>query len=220
VDILLNDNDITDKTMFYDLCCGSGAISIELVNRGIKPEQIVMLDASPWGLFWKMIGDGTFDLTVFKQVCDRIPKDITKIKNHMLSLLKQPADIETVYTFLVLQAASFGGTPTWIENNEWKKNGGLRNYWMPTETSSRRSPVNPMMPMPDTLLDRVERLVNGMRGCHGLNINITSLRIFEDDAVIYIDPPYSNTTGYGHNFDVIKYVNQIGRKCYVSEGKN
>ena len=31
---------------FYDLCCGSGAVSIELVNRGIEPSRITMLDIS------------------------------------------------------------------------------------------------------------------------------------------------------------------------------
>ena len=34
------------NSRFYDLCCGSGAISIELVNRGIDPARICMLDIS------------------------------------------------------------------------------------------------------------------------------------------------------------------------------
>ena len=42
----------SENTQFYDLCCGSGAISIELVNRGIDPKSISMLDISSWGTFW------------------------------------------------------------------------------------------------------------------------------------------------------------------------
>ena len=50
VDVLLS-LDHNENTVFYDLCCGSGAISIELVNRGIKPSQIVMVDLSSWAAF-------------------------------------------------------------------------------------------------------------------------------------------------------------------------
>lgn len=34
VDIFFEENEINDDTHFYDLCCGSGAISIELINMG------------------------------------------------------------------------------------------------------------------------------------------------------------------------------------------
>jgi len=50
VDIIFNENNIDNDTKFYDLCCGSGAISIELMNRGIKPDKINMVDLSPWGV--------------------------------------------------------------------------------------------------------------------------------------------------------------------------
>ena len=36
----------TEQTRFFDLCCGSGAISVELINRGILPSNVVMLDVS------------------------------------------------------------------------------------------------------------------------------------------------------------------------------
>ncbi|WP_230988293.1 DNA adenine methylase [Bathymodiolus japonicus methanotrophic gill symbiont] len=39
------------NSRFYDLCCGSGAVSIELVNRGVEPSRIWMLDISTWGFF-------------------------------------------------------------------------------------------------------------------------------------------------------------------------
>src|SRR5208282_995667 len=33
---------------FYDLCCGSGAVSVAAVERGQSPERITMVDLGPW----------------------------------------------------------------------------------------------------------------------------------------------------------------------------
>jgi len=55
----------TPNSRFYDLCCGSGAVSIELVNRGVDPSRIWMLDISSWGCFWSAIGSGTFNMEIF-----------------------------------------------------------------------------------------------------------------------------------------------------------
>jgi hypothetical protein len=177
------------------------------------------LDNSVWGLFWKMIGDGSFELLKFKRFIDTIPKDITKIKEYALEILQQPSDIDTVYRFLFLQACSFGGTPTWIEDNKWKKNGGLRNYWLPTETSNRKSPVNPMMPMPQSLYERVKLIVDKMKGVNALHMNIEDFNNFDSNSIIYIDPPYENTHGYGYKFNTDSYIKTLPHKCYVSEGK-
>ena len=40
VDIFYEENDIDDHTQFYDMCCGSGAISVELLNRGVNSKNI------------------------------------------------------------------------------------------------------------------------------------------------------------------------------------
>lgn len=48
-----------EDTYYYDLCCGSGAISIELVNQGVSPDKIRMMDVSSWGAFWCKIGGGS-----------------------------------------------------------------------------------------------------------------------------------------------------------------
>lgn len=36
VDIMFKENNICENTKFYDLCCGSGAITLEIINRGIS----------------------------------------------------------------------------------------------------------------------------------------------------------------------------------------
>ena len=46
VDISYAENDIDDHTQFYDICCGSGAISIELLNRSVNSKNIHMMDKS------------------------------------------------------------------------------------------------------------------------------------------------------------------------------
>lgn len=223
VNIILKGNKINEYTKFYDLCCGSGAISIELVKRGISPENIVMVDKSPWGLFWQKIGSGEFNNDVFRIYIDDIPKDITKIKDYAKYLLSQPANDGTfdnlVYKFLILQACAFGSTATWVENNQWKKAGGLRNYWIPTATSSRKSPVNPMMPMPETLYKRVEMISSKMEGINGLCENVNEIEI-EKDSIIYIDPPYEGTAHYGYNLDYRAFIEKHGDfTIYLSEGK-
>jgi site-specific DNA-adenine methylase len=217
IDFIFNENKIDENTKFYDLCCGSGSISLELINRGIKPYNITMLDASPWGLFWNKIGAMEFSISEFVDIIEQIPKDVSKIQDHIKHLSKQPANINTEYIFLLLQASAFGSKSIWIEDNKWK-NTSFRSYWLPTETSSRRSPVNPMMPMPQTLLNRVRELSFNMAGINGIWGNINDQLEFDDNSIIYIDPPYKNTTGYGFNFDIHDYLSKINKRIYISEG--
>ena len=205
------------------MCCGSGAISIELFNRGVNPLNIYMVDKSPWGLFWQRIGDSTFSTEVFKFYIDDVPEDITKIKKYAKEMVKRPANDglfdNMVYKFLILQACAFGSSATWVENNEWKKSGGLRDYWLPTETSKRRSPVNPMMPMPETLYKRVCDIAYEMDSINGYYGDVNDIQIDTNNSIIYIDPPYENTAYYGYTFDYMDFVNKLNTKVYLSEGK-
>jgi len=213
VDIILNDY---KGQPIYDLCCGSAAISIELINRSaLLPTSLTLVDQSPWGLFWKHIGEGSFDLDIFKSYCDNVPKDVSKIQNYIKELSKLPANVDTTYVYLLLQAASFGSKAIWISNNKWM-NCSFRSYWLPTKTSNRTSPVNPLMPMPNTLFQRIETIVKKMKGVLGYCKDVWDVPIPED-AIVYIDPPYINSTAYGFDLDVLKYVKYIPNKCYVSE---
>ncbi len=214
-----------EASRFFDICCGSGAISMELVSRGFPPSEIYMIDAGPWGLFWESIGSGTFSLYKMKHYCSLIPeKDY--IKEFMEELSKQDVNEDAVYIFLLLQASSFGGKAIWIKDNRWQ-NCTFRSYWKPTATSSRRSPVNPMMPMADTILKRLEIIMDKMQGVHGLCYNIvyktdllhTLDTHFNVNDVVYIDPNYADTTGYGFTLDANTFAVQLPCKAYVSEGK-
>ena len=214
VDILFKEK--TEK--YCDLCCGSGAVSIELINRGVSPESITMLDAGPWGLVWWFVGNGNFPLDTLEDYISKIPKDLSKVKPFMEDLSKQDADADAVILFLLLQAASFGSKPIWLGGNKRWKNTSFRSYWKPTTTSKRRSPVNPMMPMPATLLKRMSLICERMQGVRGKLSRIEDF-VPSTDALVYIDPPYKDRTGYGYSFDVVKYAKSLKNKCFVSEGR-
>lgn len=224
VDTIFNNNLIDEDTLFYDLCCGSGAITIELINRGINTENIIMLDISSWGKFWSKVGKGTFDINRFERYINDIPKDKNLIQKFMNNLSKQNANIDEEYIYLLLQSSSFGGKQIWKQNDKWC-NTSFRNYWLPTETSSRRSPVNPMMPMPCTLLERVKIILNKCEGLICLNENIYNIlnrNIRNENTIIYIDPPYKNTTKYGFTFNINELNKELNKKVnipiYISEG--
>jgi site-specific DNA-adenine methylase len=215
VDEILKNTDST--TNFVDLCCGSGAISLELINRGTSPKQITMVDLSPWGLFWESIGNETFNLMTWKFCIDSIPTDPRLIKSYVEHIRNSKPGENKLYEFLILQACSFGSTPVYIKNGIWNQ-CGFRNYWTPTATSNRKSHVNPMMPMPQTLYQRVVDIVQTANGVCGYCTNVETFAP-EKSSVVYIDPPYQKTSGYGYNFDYMTFIkNNPTTKIYLSEG--
>ena len=212
--LLLHD---TGENRFYDLCCGAGGVFLELVNRGVSPNRITVCDAGPWGLVWSLIGEGGFSLRRFRALVNRLPREKDLVQTALEHLAACPVGRDAAYVFLVLQAGSFGGKPIWLEGVTWK-NATFRGYWLPTETSSRRSPVLPMQPMPDKLVPRVTELVCALSGMTGLHGDALLVRP-ERGSVVYMDPPYAGTTGYGHDVNWRQFVERAGVPVYVSEGK-
>lgn len=213
-----------NNTKFYDLCCGSGAISIELVNRGVAPSNITMLDLSSWATFWKAIGTATFSKELFEEYLIDVPSDKRKVKAHMQAIVSTPEKWREAEIYPILQAASFGGKQIWRSDNKWE-NAYFRDYWEPTATSIRRSPANPMQPSPDELRKRVFALAENMQGVTCIRTDILTTLEWEipANAVVYIDPPYGNTTGYGFQFNVDNFAHQFTEKnkapLFISEGK-
>lgn len=211
------------NSRFYDLCCGSGAISIELVNRGIDPSQIFMLDISSWGTFWSAIGSGTFNMNVFDQFLSELPSDKRKFKAYMSSLSALPVLNHEAELYPLLQACSFGGKQIWRKVDRWA-NACFRDYWEPTENSIRRSPANPMQPSPVELRRRIDALANGMKGVVCLKMDVMTIldKHLPSNAVVYVDPPYQSTTGYGFDFDVISFAKRFKEinktQLFISEG--
>lgn len=222
IDYIFETSMIYNDTIFFDLCSGSGVITLELINRGINPRNITMLDASSWGTFWESIGQGTFSYEKFLLYADAVPRDKSKIQEHIKTLSKENADVDECYKYILLQASSFGGKQIWNENGEWK-NTSFRDYWQPTATSKRRSPVNPMHPMIDVLCERVRIISEKCVGVKCIHDDIWNMLeiIPKENCIIYIDPPYSNTTKYGFDFNLNDFLSELFDKTlspiFVSE---
>lgn len=155
-------NDILDliepSGRFYDLCCGSGAMSLALVSRGFSPENITMVDIGLWGMFWESIAKNTFDLGVFQHCLSLLPDNDTKVKSYVLDIASAKADTPyMLYHFLILQSCSFGGKPIGLrEKNEgcfWKHNG-FKDLWVSKDGKLKR---NPYSPEPKELYRRVKK---------------------------------------------------------------
>lgn len=221
IDIIFKQNNINDDTKFYDLCCGSGAITLELINRGIHPSNITMVDNSDYGRFWNSIANDEFDINKFEEIIDTVP-DKPYRKQYLLDLSKTFDKENQEYHYLLLQSGSFGGKALWSEDNAWKHHG-FRDYWMPTETSIRRSPCNPTQPEPRVMLDRVSNIVDvcggNIRCINDDIVKFVNTEVFKDNSIVYIDPPYVGTTGYNDDLNVMDVVNAIPTSIpiYVSE---
>lgn len=215
----------SEETVYYDLCCGSGAITIELINRGVDPKRIVMFDLSSWGAFWEKVGSGNYNLTKLKRLIDKIPEDKKRVKAHVSELAKQPISDDEAYVYPILQACSFGGKQIWLDNQEWR-NAFFRDYWEPTSTSKRRSPANPMQPSPQTLYKRIESIAERCKGltCHRENV-LDALSLLQNNkaSIVYIDPPYAGMTDYGFDLDIDHFVDlytsEIDSPLFVSENR-
>ena len=211
------------NSQFYDLCCGSGAVSIELVNRGVDPSRICMLDISSWGSFWSAIGSGRFNMEIFDKYLAELPNNKREMKAHMLAISSLPVGDHEAELYPILQACSFGGKQIWRRGDTWA-NACFRNYWEPTATSVRRGPANPMQPSPNELRRRVLALARGMIGVTCLKVDIMTLldSRLPPDAVVYVDPPYQSTTGYGFDFNLMSFIDRFRRlnlaPLFVSEG--
>lgn len=213
-----------ESCRFYDLCCGSGAISVELINRGIAPERITMLDSSSWGAFWATIGAGRFRSEIFEEQLAKIPEDKRQVKEHVTVLSRQNPGQFEAEIYPILQACSFGGKQLWWDGYAWQ-NAFFRDYWEPTATSVRRSPANPMQPRPEELSRRIQIITQRMVGVTGLRRDIATMLSSDvpEDAVVYVDPPYSGTTNYGFDFDILDFARSLKARTqavlFISEGR-
>ncbi len=134
IDYIFSTTVIYQDTKFFDLCSGSGAITLELISRGIQPQNITMLDISSWGAFWESIGNGKFSYDKFLKYANEVPQDKDKIQSHIKKLSLESANIDECYKYILLQASSFGGKQIWNESGVWK-NTSFRDYWQPTATT-------------------------------------------------------------------------------------
>ena len=203
-------------TSYVDMCCGSGAVSIALRNAGVPADRITMVDCAEFGMFWEQIGTGDFDVSTFDAIISGLPKDRSRIQRVLNEYAGYDySEVDFIPYWLVMQAGAFGGKQIYLQDG-LVKNASMRSFWQPTETSNRRSPVNPMGPMPPELQRRVHKIVEEMRGCNGIlgRVEDFAFERYENErklsnVVVFVDPPYAGTTGYRAGFDYAAWLKQL-----------
>ena len=215
-DAILDHIHLPPGGVFCDLCCGSGAVSLALMKRGFAPRNIIMVDNGPYGDFWRAVAGGAFDLGRLDRHLRQMPSDPRAIRAYLKQLSREPINDDSVYVFLLLQAGSFGGKAIGQKGGRWT-NTSFRAFWEPKPGCNRKSHVNPMMPMPGTLRERVAEIVSNCAGLRAFRADVRTFSI-PDNAVVYIDPPYEGTAAYAqHTLDIRAFVQGLTVPCYVSE---
>lgn len=204
---------------FSDLCCGSGAVTIEAVSRGHDPRLVTMVDNGPWGQVWEEVGTGCFSMDALARVSAAVPAEVSRQAGFIAELFKQPATIDTTATFLILQAGSFGGVAVVRrEDDTWY--GHPRGAW--TSKVDPRKWTGTMMPATAEIQRRMRVLCDLL---HGVRVR---RECFTDSAdlfgTIYIDPPYAGFRSYNNRkvptFDFVGLAKRLsGAIVWVSESR-
>jgi len=201
------------ETPFYDLCCGSGAVSLELISRGHNPAKITMVDAGPWGDVWRLVGAGEFGVSALEQVAQpllRARKHDPAIPNLLARLAEDypPSHRLAPYAFLLMQSGAFGCKAISVFSERWRIPG-----W--STPGDRQHP--PLIPEPDVLLGRMDIICRYGKGITGIKACATSL-LPQAGAVVYVDPDYKGSTSYGHSLNPAEVTSLWAENAvYVSE---
>lgn len=211
-----------DIEQWFELCCGTAAVTLEAINRGLSSDTVTLVDRGPWGMFWESVGNGEFDQGVFEDICSECPEDPKEVKGWLEGISEGPVGGNAPYHFLLLQAGAFGGKAVRINEGKWKT-PGMRGYWEPTEDSKSDYPVRTMMPKCSTIQDRMSSILSVTKGrITGQQGDIRDINPISG-GVIYIDPPYKGSTGYGGDLvdieDFVQTPRFEGTKVFVSEAR-
>ena len=201
------------RTPFYDLCCGSGAVSLELISHGHDPSTITMVDIGPWGDLWSLVGRGMFDVDRLRSYLLELPSDDVQIPDFMYELrdATSPGQEGASYVFLLLQAASFGGLAVGVrEDGTWNARSLARRK----EGDGRYA----FYPRPNVLLRRMEMICKHAKGVRGFRMNALTV-VPEQGSVVYIDPPYSESVNeYRQHMDAHSFASKFPQHpVFVSE---
>lgn len=180
-----------DGKMFYDLCCGGGAITMAAINRGVPPHKIVMLDAGYYGEVWERIGNGTFDIDYMLDILKRVPF-YGSMQARYLGEYKKIAPNDC-YHFLLFVAVAYINKLAFVNNR-----------WMLSIVSNKASFAvrdNNKNPSEYRAFNK-QRFIQRLTACYSLMRGVRAYQLPLRDVpklaagIVYIDPPYKDTTGY------------------------
>jgi len=204
----------------YDIGVGSGAVTLALIAAGVDPARITAVDAGPCGDVWAAIGRGVFDPErlrgLLSEARARPPQDMKRWVEQELATRPYSPEV-----FVVMQAASFGSSPVWHDGVRWRRGDGERGYcarghWEPGPHSKETKPRGTIFAA-DKIVATATQVCARARGVDGRRVRVEDLS-FEPRSVVYIDPPYEGTTGYGYAMDW-RSVPERHRPVLVSEGR-
>tara|TARA_Y100000052_G_scaffold1262_1_gene1027 strand:- start:956 stop:1798 length:843 start_codon:yes stop_codon:yes gene_type:complete len=188
----------------YDVGAGSGAVSLSLIEAGLQPNNLIMIDSGPWGEFWKSGVTGELDTDLIERMLlhDR-PEDPRQVREWVMNEVAQTYSPES---FLILQAASYGSIPVWHDGQSWirgdagrSRGYSARGYWEPGPNSPETKP-RPTIFTPEKIIDRLHAALDALHGCTVLHQCAESVEF--SPGVVYVDPPYVGTSGYQSHMDV------------------
>lgn len=202
-----------------ELCAGSAALSLRLLSgcrplapySGGKgrwanriasqmalgaPERCVLVDPGPWGAVWR-------DLHAHRaQVQARLDEwAAVQIQPHygprqIFDRIKAepvPDDPgERIARFLLLQTLSFRSKPVGVRDGRWVCDVYSKTHGEGLALSGGWGEVKPQLPKLARTLRNLRRL-DRIEGHQCLAQDIEPI----PGAVVYLDPPYAGTTGYG-----------------------
>jgi len=210
-----------DPPLIYDVGCGSGAITLELLSRGYPAKQIMCIESGPWGAFWLAVTLGELKLDVVNDYFTKIDQmPLHEVKYWVENVVAKQSP--TPENFLVMQSASIGAVATWHTDSGWVQPRNptytARPVWVPPTGSREKSPRGTVF-TPLKIVERVQAIAKAGYGLRVIHGRVEECSFFEP-GVIYIDPPYSsfNTSGYRDSMDVRGTITRACGPVYVSEG--
>ena len=173
-----------DSTL-WDLCCGSGEISAAWARK------VNMIDLGPWGKYWRIIYE--LKKSGLKMPEVTLQSDVAYESFVRRSLIKAAPlnDVQWALTFLGLQREAFSGKAVDVVAGHWKHPGFSQSF-------------------------NLEKYRRAWERSWGIDIQFAQQKDINDltftlKEVVYIDPDYKDTTGYGQSgskrtVDVRKFI--------------
>lgn len=202
-----------------DICCGSGALTLELLSRGTvqppaaylggkrayarhivqimggweRPSSVVLCDAGPWGWWWHTVLVEQRGALVAEAVADFETRPEQAAGLHRaLAAEPQRSPVRRAAAFIALQASAARGKPVLPDGDAWRTPGYAHL------THSSRAKGFP---------ERLRPLVIAQRVLDVVRLDWPPVTVVHADASevqatggrMVIDAPYRGTTGYGHD---------------------
>ena len=206
---------------FYDLCCGTGALTLRLLDAprsspfpmtgckrayadpilvalgaaGRRPANIVMADCGPWGNFWTVLAQERSG----EQIAEYIEYVLgaagagVAVFDHLKTEPVPSDPVEQAAVFACLQVANGRGRAVQIKDGMWRTHGYAHLSNLAREKG-----------FPERL--RPHRVAERVRGLAAVDwpdvrVHTGDLRTLDlapqAGDVVALDPPYRDTLGYG-----------------------